>query len=74
MFAFIINVKEWINKNPFRGMNDKKIGVEKPKEVTQAQFNTQIEHPKVIKDEKIIELTFSCTIQVCALVNCSRLL
>lgn len=40
-------------------MNDKKIGVEKPKEVTQAQFKTQIEHPKVIKDDKIIELTFT---------------
>ncbi|MES0290860.1 tyrosine-type recombinase/integrase [Citrobacter freundii] len=51
MFAFIMNVKEWINKNPFRGMNYKKVSVEKPKEeVTSAQFKMMIEQPKVIKD------------------------
>ncbi|MFB5643863.1 tyrosine-type recombinase/integrase [Kluyvera ascorbata] len=51
MFAFIMNVKEWINKNPFRGMNYKKVSVEKPKEeVTLAQFKMMIEQPKVIKD------------------------
>ncbi|ENL6902178.1 tyrosine-type recombinase/integrase [Enterobacter ludwigii] len=51
MFAFIKNVKEWINKNPFRGMNYKKVSVEKPKEeVTPAQFQMMIEQPKVIKD------------------------
>ena len=51
MFAFIINVKEWINKNPFRGMNYKKVSVEKLKEeVTSAQFKMMIEQPKVIKD------------------------
>ncbi|EHH1325568.1 tyrosine-type recombinase/integrase [Salmonella enterica] len=51
MFAFIMNVKEWINKNPFRGMNYKKVSVEKPKEeVTSAQFKMMIEQPKVIED------------------------
>lgn len=51
MFAFIINVKEWINKNPFRGMNYKKVSVEKLKEeVTSAQFKMMIEQPKVMKD------------------------
>ncbi|EJB1650697.1 tyrosine-type recombinase/integrase [Salmonella enterica] len=51
MFAFIMNVKEWINKNPFRGLNYKKVSVEKPKEeVTPAQFKMMIEQPKVIKD------------------------
>lgn len=51
MFAFIMNVKEWINKNSFRGMNYKKVSVEKPKEeVTLAQFKMMIEQPKVIKD------------------------
>ncbi|EDU8677597.1 tyrosine-type recombinase/integrase, partial [Salmonella enterica subsp. houtenae] len=51
MFSFIMNVKEWINKNPFKGMNYKKVSVEKPKEeVTLAQFKMMIEQPKVIKD------------------------
>ncbi|WP_333010379.1 tyrosine-type recombinase/integrase [Kluyvera sichuanensis] len=51
MFAFILDVKEWIEKNPFRGMNYKKVSVGKPKEeVTSAQFNEMLEQPIVIKD------------------------
>lgn len=51
MFAFVLNVKEWIDKNPFRGMNYKKVSVEKPKEeVTPTQFKKMIEQPAVTKE------------------------
>ncbi|EGQ5283410.1 tyrosine-type recombinase/integrase [Enterobacter hormaechei] len=51
MFAFVLDVKEWIDKNPFRGMNYKKVSVEKPKEeVTPSQFKEMIEQPAVTKD------------------------
>lgn len=51
MFAFVLDVKEWIDKNPFRGMNYKKVSVEKPKEeVTQSQFKEMIKQPAVTKD------------------------
>lgn len=51
MFAFVLDVKEWIDKNPFRGMNYKKVSVEKPKEeVTPSQFKEMIKQPAITKD------------------------
>lgn len=51
MFAFVLDVKEWIDKNPFRGMNYKKVSVKKPKqEVTLSQFKEMIKQPAVTKD------------------------
>ncbi|WP_049155573.1 hypothetical protein [Klebsiella variicola] len=51
MFAFVFDVKKWIDKNPFRGMNYKKVRVEKPKEkVTPSQLKEMIEQPAVSKD------------------------
>lgn len=53
MFNFIVNVKEWVGKNPFRGMNYKKISVENPKEeVTLMQFKMLIQQAAVKEDKQ----------------------
>lgn len=53
MFNFILNVKEWIEKNPFKGMNYKKVSVEKPKEeITLMQFKMLIQQTEVKEDKQ----------------------
>lgn len=53
MFNFIVNVKEWISKNPFKGMNYKKVSVEKPKEeITLMQFKMLIQQTEVKEDKQ----------------------
>ncbi|QMG01751.1 tyrosine-type recombinase/integrase [Escherichia coli] len=53
MFNFILNVNEWIEKNPFKGMNYKKVSVEKPKEeITLMQFKMLIQQTEVKEDKQ----------------------
>lgn len=48
MFKFMVDVKEWIVKNPFNGMSYKNVKVEnKKEEITPAQFETVMGLPVV---------------------------
>lgn len=54
MFKFIVDVKDWIAKNPVTGMMYKKVNtITKKEEITLAQYNTVQAHPETANNAPV---------------------